>query len=464
MNSRLIPNNHLVIPKNNNYNNNIIPSNNQIIENINENIINYKNIIPIGGQSNILNNINNQNYINQNRKIIDTTKEIFEQNDNMKIQNNINNFQRIIQDLQYSNSFLNKKNLALESELEFIKNKYNETKYDLDDINNHISICKENQDKIINELTERNNYLEKMISKDNKEDEKIDIKKEEISNKGNNIKLNLFIYKMKQLFNDNNLNEKIKDEDYLNIITNNIIKLKDELNKYQNEIERKNLEINELNKENQLLKIRLQKINHTKRQTLKIPNNYTNYYNSSSLENMKSKSSLEKKQLVSMTNESNYNFDLKDNNSCYSNNQGKIPIYNNKYKPYSPPPLRNNLINNIPKTPKASNFKLHNYNTESFNNSNTNIPYFNRKINSEMMGKKLVNSRSFGSLKFKTLNEVENDKNHQYQYPKATLVNQNCTNSKNSLQTLMYNIAQLENALKDNKNNLYMNHLDNNIE
>ena len=105
--------------------------------------------------------------------------------------------------MQYLNSFLNKKNLALESQLELIKNKYNEAKADIDDINKHISFCKENQDKIISDLIERNNYLENLFSKENnKNDNKLDIKKEkeEISNNKSNINLHLFIYKMKKYF------------------------------------------------------------------------------------------------------------------------------------------------------------------------------------------------------------------------------------------------------------------------
>ena len=77
--------------------------------------------------------------------------------------------------------------------------------------------------------------------------------------------------------------------------------------------------------------------------------------------------------------------------------------------------------------------------------------------------KKLINSRSIGALKYKTLNDFENDKNNnKYQLPKATLVYQQCQNSKNSLQNLMNNVAQLENVLKDAQNNIYENDIDNN--
>ena len=457
MNTRNIPINRRLININN-YNNNMIPNNNEIIENINDNLINFKNNLSINQNQNILNNNTNQNYISPNRNIISTTKEIFDQNENMKKQYNINNFQKIIQDLQYTNSFLNKKNLELESKLEYIKNKYNETKNDLDDINKHICICEENQDKIINDLIERNNYLENLISKDNKEDNKNNIKKEEISNNKNIVNLHLFIYKMKKIFNDNTTNEKMKDEDYLNILANNIIKLNNELNKYKNEINLRNIEINKLNKENQILKIRLQKINYSKRQPIKLPNNYNNYYSSSS-ENDQIKVPIEKRQLASMINKNISNFELKDNYSTYSNNQGKIPQISVKYKSYSPSPLRSDFINNLPKTPNVSEFKLHNYNTESFKN---NIPYFNTKINNEMIGKKLVNSRSIGSFKFKTLNDIENDKNNKYQFPKETLVNQQCLKSKNSLESLMNNVIQLENALKGPQNNIYGNLINNN--
>jgi predicted nucleic acid-binding Zn-ribbon protein len=117
--------------------------------------------------------------------------------------------ENIIQNLQYTNSLLNQRNISLEKELEKIKNKYNLCKQDLNNINKHISICKNNQDKIIKDLRERNDYLEQLNT-----------------NSKENNKLNSFIKKMKILFNNNNIEgEDIKDEDYLDIIGNNIIKM-----------------------------------------------------------------------------------------------------------------------------------------------------------------------------------------------------------------------------------------------
>ena len=48
--------------------------------------------------------------------------------------------ENIIQNLQYTNTLLNQRNISLEKELEKIKNKYNLCKQDLNNINKHISI------------------------------------------------------------------------------------------------------------------------------------------------------------------------------------------------------------------------------------------------------------------------------------------------------------------------------------
>ena len=464
MNCRIIPLNQRQI-NDINYQKNYIPSGNKSINNINDNLLNYKNIFVDNREQNILNNYKIKD-INQNQNIISSTKEIFEQNKNIKFQNNIDNYQKLIQDLQYSNALLNKKNLVLESELELITNKYNSTKNDIIDINKHISICKENQDKIINDLIERNNYLEKINSKNNsnnnnKEDNENDnIKKEEISNNKNNVNLHLFIYKMKKLFSNHcKLDENIKDEDYLNIIINDIIRINDELNIYKKELEIKNFEINKLKKENQILKLKINQINKSNRQFLNIPNNNYSKYYTSSVDYSGIKTNLSRRPLVAYTNNNFSNYDFKDNLSNYSNystNQIKMPKFLTKYKSHSPSPLKNN-INNLSKSPNAGNFKLQNYNSENiFNNK---IPF--DKNNYGIKEKKLSNSRSISHLKFNMLNEFENDKNNKYQYPKATIFNKQCENSKNSLQNLMKNVSQLENALKDAQNNIDVNLLDN---
>ena len=453
MSCRIIPLNQRPI-NNSNYKNNIIPTGNKKLYDINENIFN------IEKSQNILNNFNTKD-INQspNQNIISSKKDIMEQDENIKSKYNNYNYPKLIQDLQYSNALLNKKNLELESELELIKNKYSSTKNDINDINKHISICKENQDKIINDLIERNKYLENIYSKNsnNKENNKNnEIKNKEIINNKNNINLHLFIYKMKKIFcNVFELDETNKDEDNLNIITNNIIRISDELNIYKKELEMKNFELNKLKKVNQILKIKLNQMNnHNNRQFLNMPNNNALKYYTSSIGNRGFISNIERKPLVD--NISNYDF--KDNFSNYSNSQIKIPKISGKYKSHSPSPLRNNIINNISKSPNAGDFKMNSFNTEKFLNNK--IPFDLRKYG--IKEKKLTNSRSIGQLKFNMLNEFENNKNNNYQYPKATLFNKQCENSKNSLQNLMNNVSQLENALNEAQTNIDINSLDNN--
>ena len=434
-----------------NYKNNI-PNSLKMIEDINENIIDYEhNLVGIDDNQNIQHN--------KNQNLISATKKIFGQNENIN-SHKLNNYLKIIQDLQYSNAFLNNKNLNLESELEYIKNKYNSSKNEIDDINKHISICKDNQEKIISDLIERNNYLENLISKD----KIINIKSEELLGNKNNINLHLFVYKMKKIFNNdiNNIkiDETINDEDYLNNITNNIIKMNDELIKYKKELEEKEFELNKLKKENQILKLKLQEKFNNKAKILYNDNN-PNYYNSSK-NYIRMKTPIERKQLIHPTNDNITNisnFDYKDNYSNYSYNQQKLPLFFGKYKSQSPSPLKNNLINHLSKITNVSDFKFHAYNT---NTENIQDMSFLKRSNG-IKEKKLINSRSIGALKYKSLNDFENDKNNnKYQLPKATLVYQQCQNSKNSLQSLMNNVAQLENVLKDAQNNIYENDIDNN--
>ena len=465
MNCRIIPLNQRQI-SNINYQNNIIPSGKNVVNDINDNILNGQNNPDDEKNPNFVNNYNIKG-IGPNQNIISSTKEIFELNDNIKL----DNYQRLIQDLQYCNALLNKKNLALESELELIKNKYNSTKNDIDDINKHISICKENQDKIIKDLIERNNYLENINSKNNinnKEDNKNNDNNKEINNNNkNNVNLNLFIYKMKKIFSNScELDEKIKDEDYLNIIANDIIRINDELNIYKKELEIKNFEINKLKRENQILKIKLNQINTNNRQFINMPNNNISKYYTSSVDNsgFTTNTNLTRRPLVAFTNNNFPNYDFKDNLSNYSSysnystNQIKMPKFLAKYKSHSPSPLKNNIIISQSKSPNVGDFKLHNYNTENILNNK--IPFDARKYG--IKEKKLSNSRSISHLKFNMLNEFENDKNNKYQYPKATIFNKQCDNSKNSLQNLMNNVSQLENALKDAQNNIDVNSLGNN--
>ena len=227
---------------------------------------NYKNNVNV---------ISNHNLCQKPENIICSTQQIMEENDYMNVKYSVNNYQKILQDFQYLNALLNKKNIALENELELLKNKYNEAKNDIDDINKHISICKENQEKVMSDLIERNDYLENLLSKNvnenlnvnnNEDNNKNNINKNnenELSNYKKNMNLNLFIYKMKKIFkNDIEMNDKITDEEYLNQISNNIIKINDELIKCKSDIEQKDLEINNLKNENKTLKLKLQQLNY----------------------------------------------------------------------------------------------------------------------------------------------------------------------------------------------------------
>ena len=435
----------------NNYNNNIIPNCLEMVENINENLMDYKNNLQINQEIKQNKKMPNLNYQYQNQDLISSTQNIIGRNESFKTQYILNNYQKIINDLQYTNALINKKNLDLESELEFIKNKYNAVKNDINDINNHIFICKENQDKIISELIERNTYLENLISPNDKNDKKFEGKKELLEIKSNiNLNLNLFIYKMKKLFNNPDIDGKIKDEDYLNILYNNVLKINEELIITKKELEKKYFELSRLENENHILKEKLQQMHYNNKPPINIYKNNSNYQ-ISSIDYRHAKTPMERSQIMPLAiNDNISNFDFKDNYSNYSQNKSKFPLFIGKYKSHSPSPLRNNLINNLSKSPNVSDFKIQTYNTENI--SNLSIPFKNNKI----LEKRLVNSRSIGSMKFKTLNDLENDKNNnKYQFPKATLVSQQCANSKNSLQSLMNNVAQLESALKETQNNIY---------
>ena len=438
----------------NNYSNNIIPNCLQMVDTINENLINYKNNLGMDKEEEQEQKIQHLNYQYQNQNLITTTQKIMGRNECLKAQYILNNYQKVINDLKYSNAFLNKKNLDLESELEFIKNKYNTIKNDINDINKHISICKENQDKIISDLVERNTYLENLISQNDKKDRIYDEKKEISENKNNiNLNLNLFIYKMKKIFNNPEIEGKIKDEDYLNFLYNNILKINEDLMFSKKELEKKDFELQGLKKENQILKIKLQRINYSN--PINIYNNTSNFQ-TSPIDFPHAKTPIERNQVMPLPmNDNISNFDFKDNISNYSQNNPNIPIFLGKYKSHSPSPLRNNFINNLSKSPNISDFKMKTYNTENLNNLS--LPFKNNNIKEK---RRLVNSRSIGSMKFKTLNYFENNKNNnKYQFPKATLVNQQCVNSKNSLQSLMSNVAQLESALKETQNNIYEDNL-----
>jgi hypothetical protein len=293
--------------------------------------------------------------------------------------------ENIIQNLQYTNSLLNQRNISLEKELEKIKNKYNLCKQDLNNINKHISICKNNQDKIIKDLKERNDYLEQLNT-----------------NSKENNKLNSFIKKMKILFNNNNIEgEDIKDEDYLDIIGNNIIKMNEEFLLCRNELNKKIHEYNLLKQEIQNMKLNINS---------NIPKNYNTRvktpigHNKSKLNNLN-------KNIIS--------FPTVDNNNSpksFRNNNNKIPI---PKTPQLNPQMYKDMINN-------ENISLRRKN--------------NNKIN---IDKKLINSHSL-----KALNKYKNLKESNNIYQRNNIIENN--NSNDPIQNLMNKVKQLEKAFDKN--------------
>ena len=220
--------------------------------------------------------------------------------------------ENIIQNLQYTNSLLNQRNISLEKELEKIKNKYNLCKQDLNNINKHISICKNNQDKIIKDLRERNDYLEQLNT-----------------NTKENNKLNSFIKKMKILFNNNNIEgEDIKDEDYLDIIGNNIIKMNEEFLLCRNELNKKIHEYNLLKQEIQNMKLNINS---------NIPKNY-NARVKTPIGHNKSKLNNLNKNIISFPT-----VDINNSPKSFRNNNNKIPI---PKTPQLNPQMYKDMINN----------------------------------------------------------------------------------------------------------------------
>ena len=293
--------------------------------------------------------------------------------------------ENIIQNLQYTNSLLNQRNISLEKELEKIKNKYNLCKQDLNNINKHISICKNNQDKIIKDLKERNDYLEQLNP-----------------NSKENNKLNLFIKKMKILFNNNNIEgEDIKDEDYLDIIGNNIIKMNEEFLLCRNELNKKIHEYNLLKQEIQNMKLNINS---------NIPKNYNTRvktpigHNKSKLNNLN-------KNIISFPT-----VDINNSPKSFRNNNNKIPI---PKTPQLNPQMYKDMINN-------ENISLRRKN--------------NNKIN---IDKKLINSHSL-----KALNKYKNLKESNNIYQRNNIIENN--NSNDPIQSLMNKVKQLEKAFDKN--------------
>jgi len=305
------------------------------------------------------------------------------------------NYENIIQNLQYTNTLLNKRNISLEKELEIIKNKYNFCKQDLNDINKHISICKDTQDKIIKDLKERNDYLEKMnITKDN----------------NNNIKekLHSFVEKIRILF-EHDIKEEKSDEDYLDVIGNKIIKLNEEFLLNRNELNKRVLEVNKLKNEIQNMK-------------LNNNNNFMNNYIPKNYSRVKTPMARSK------------------NKFKYLNNNKNIQINPSEENSNSPKSFRNKMNNNIsiPKTPQI--------NPETFNDISLSKNK-DKKINLE---KKLINSHSLNSSKFRTLKESEKDINYFYQ--NENLNNNKNLNSNDLIQSLMNNVKHLESTFNKRPN------------
>ena len=306
-----------------------------------------------------------------------------------------NYYENIIQNLQYTNTLLNNRNISLEKELEIIKNKYNFCKQDLNDINKHISICKDTQDKIIKDLKERNDYLEKMnITKDN----------------NNNIKekLHSFVEKIRILF-EHDIKEEKSDEDYLDVIGNKIIKLNEEFLLNRNELNKRVLEVNKLKNEIQNMKLN----NNNNFMNNYIPNNYSRVKTPMARSKNKFK---------------------------YLNNNKNIQINPEEENSNSPKSFRNKMNNNIsiPKTPQI--------NPETFNDISLSKNK-DKKINLE---KKLINSHSLNSSKFRTLKESEKDMNYFYQ--NENLNNNKNLNSNDLIQSLMNNVKHLESTFNKRPN------------
>ena len=306
-----------------------------------------------------------------------------------------NYYENIIQNLQYTNTLLNNRNISLEKELEIIKNKYNFCKQDLNDINKHISICKDTQDKIIKDLKERNDYLEKMnITKDN----------------NNNIKekLHSFVEKIRILF-EHDIKEEKSDEDYLDVIGNKIIKLNEEFLLNRNELNKRVLEVNKLKNEIQNMK-------------LNNNNNFMNNYIPKNYSRVKTPMARSK------------------NKFKYLNNNKNIQINPEEENSNSPKSFRNKMNNNIsiPKTPQI--------NPETFNDISLSKNK-DKKINLE---KKLINSHSLNSSKFRTLKESEKDINYFYQ--NENLNNNKNLNSNDLIQSLMNNVKHLESTFNKRPN------------
>ena len=207
---------------------------------------------------------------------------------------------------------------------------------------------------------------------------------------------------MKILFNNNNIEgEDIKDEDYLDIIGNNIIKMNEEFLLCRNELNKKIHEYNLLKQEIQNMKLNINS---------NIPKNYNTRvktpigHNKSKLNNLN-------KNIISFPT-----VDINNSPKSFRNNNNKIPI---PKTPQLNPQMYKDMINN-------ENISLRRKN--------------NNKIN---IDKKLINSHSL-----KTLNKYKNLKESNNIYQRNNIIENN--NSNDPIQNLMNKVKQLEKAFDKN--------------
>ena len=142
--------------------------------------------------------------------------------------NEIENLNKVIEDLKYENSLLTHKNQELKLNLDSLTFKYNNTQKDLNNLNKQINLCQQNQDQAFSRLKERNLFLENLVQKI--QAEKLN-NQNELSIKNNNIYLP-FITKLKEIFNINSQNE----NETINTLTEKITQLKNNNNDLQKEI------------------------------------------------------------------------------------------------------------------------------------------------------------------------------------------------------------------------------------
>ena len=322
--------------------------------------------------------------------------------------NEIENLNKVIEDLKYENSLLTHKNQELKLNLDSLTFKYNNTQKDLNNLNKQINLCQQNQDQAFSRLKERNLFLENLVQKI--QAEKLN-NQNELSIKNNNIYIP-FITKLKEIFNINSQNE----NETINTLTEKITQLKNNNNDLQKEIITLKDSFN-------TIKVKFEQI------------------------------------------EKN----AKNNDKNYVNNATKIPVpLNNKNNTNN---FKNNNYDLV-RTPKVRHINLHymmdnsilnnndNYFNKSFKNYCLNepvTPTINKRNEYNNISNNIINT----NLNNTTKNYVEKNNNikskcltdaidiNKYKFQRNADVTQQCINSKNSLDDLMTNIKNLENILKN---------------